>query len=424
VRKALFLTRHFPPFVTGGASRVWKLALNLPAFGWEPIVVAPPGIAGLEDAAKADLPMPAVCRTGPDIDAGGVGAPDREALLLGRELSIRRPLPARLTSLFSENPEGAAWEKRAANEIDRLLSEHSDIEMLYAQGPPLQPLTLALEIARRRHLTVILDIIAPLDPAMPPPGTTRQSAAARAEETILLSGLPMITPTRPLKEYFLKKYQGRLSHDSMTIVPPGYDAAHPSFATTSEPPSSQVMRCFLLIGELSKRDLKAFAGGLEDFVKSDGITAANAQFALSGEGAQALSRWLSKSSIAPMIYHEPGRGLAGELDLCRKADIFCAVLGSAPSDACILPDRLVDALGMRRPLCCVAPPGAAERMVLDAGGMTAPARDAGRIAEMFRGMAGMWRARSLRGAPDKVLRRYAIGSVLHEMVGAIKPQYV
>ena len=424
MRKALFLTRYFPPFVTSGASRAWKFALNLPAYGWEPIVVAPPAIAGLEAELPGALPMPEVCRTGPELDVSGFGAWDREELLLGKGLPALRPLAARLSGLFSEDHEGVAWERSAAAEADRLLSEHPDIEMLYAQGPPLQPLTLALEIARRRHLTVLLDITAPLDPAMPPPGTTRQSAAAKAEEKILLSGLPMITPTRALKEYFLKKYQGRLPNGLMTIVPPGFDAAHTSFGSTAERSPSSVMRWVFHVGALSKKDLKAFADGLLAFAKADGLTPVNAQLDFIGEGAKELFRWSTKSVLATMISADPGRGLAGELELCRKAEIFCTVLGSAPSDACIVPDRMVDVLGMRRPLCCVAPSGVVERLVLDAGGLTALPGDAVRMGEMFGIMAGMWRDRSLRGAPDEVLRKYSVGSVLHEMVEAIKLQYV
>ncbi|NTW52742.1 MAG: glycosyltransferase family 4 protein [Chlorobiaceae bacterium] len=424
MRKALFLTRQFPPFVTSGASRAWKFALNLPPFGWEPIVVAPPEIAGLEEARPASLPMPPVSRTGPAIDLGGLGAWEREAVLLGRGLHTLKPLAARLSSLFSDDPEGAAWQRGAAAEVERLLSEHSDIEMLYAQGPPLQPLMLALDIARRRHLTVLLDIASPLDPAMPPPGTRGQSAAAKAEERVLLSGLPMIVPSRALKEYFLKKYQGRLSNGLMTIVPPGYDAAHPSFGASSAAPSSSIMRWVFHVGALSKRDLKAFTAGVVAFAKNEGLGPDNAQLHFMGEGAQEVFRWSAKSALAPMIAMEPGSGMLQELECCRKADIFCTVLGSAPVDAFIVPDRMIDALGMRRPLCCVAPSGVLERLVLDAGGLVAPCGEVGLMAAMMGNMAAQWRSRTLRGAPDELLRKYAVGSVLHEMVGAIKLQYV
>jgi hypothetical protein len=424
VRKALFLTRQFPPFVTSGASRVWKFALNLPSIGWEPIVVAPPAIAGLYDTPSPGLPMPALCRTGPDIDAGGLGEWDRHALLLGRDVPLLRPLSARLSGLFSEDPAGVAWERSAAREVERLLGEHDDIEMLYAQGPPLQPLTLALEIARRRHLTVILDITAPLDPAMPPPGTAKQTAAARAEEQILLSGVPMITPTRALKEYFLKKYQGRLPNGLMTIVPNGCDVARPSPVSRSAGSSFSVMSWVFLVGTLSKREIKAFMEGIEAFVEAEGLTGAAAQFSFIGEGVQELLRWSARSPHASMFSMEPGKGLLEELELCRKADIFCAVLSSAPVDECIVPDRLVDALGMRRPLCCVAPSGTVDRLVLEAGGMTAPPGDAGKISEMFRAMAGQWYVRTLRGASDEMLRKHAVGTVLHEMADAIKMQYV
>ncbi|NTU58519.1 MAG: glycosyltransferase family 4 protein [Chlorobiaceae bacterium] len=424
MRKALFLTRHFPPYVTSGASRAWKFALNMPIIGWEAVVVSQPAVAGLDEGSGSSLPMPTLFRTGPDVDLSKLGQEERRDYLSGREVPSLRSFASRMTGIFSDDPEGAEWERGARKEAERLLAEHGDIEILYAQGPPLQPLRLALDIARQRSLTVILDIASPLDPAMPPPGTSKPSAAAKAEEEIMMSGVPMIVPSRAMKEYFLKKYQGRLSNGSMTIVPNGFDDTNRLPAALKQGQLPSAMRMAFWIGEMEKRELKAFIAGLEAFCRSCGIAATGAQLLFIGEGTDALARRMARSPILPIILFDPGNGLAAELDLCRKADFFCSVQGSSPADECLVPDRLLDAMGMRRPICCVAPQGVAEKLVLDAGGITAPPGDEARISEMLATMTGMQQSRTLRAAPEEVLKKNSIAASLREMADAIRVQYV
>ena len=43
-RKLLILTYHFPPSAAAGAFRMLGFAEHLPEFGWQTVVVAPPGL--------------------------------------------------------------------------------------------------------------------------------------------------------------------------------------------------------------------------------------------------------------------------------------------------------------------------------------------------------------------------------------------
>ncbi|MBN1928355.1 MAG: hypothetical protein JW764_02265 [Chlorobiaceae bacterium] len=426
MRKALILTRHFPPYVTSGASRAWKFASNLSAIGWEPVVIAPPAImdmpAGVQSGANT---VPAVHRTGPEIEAGGLDAAGRNALLHGGQplAALNNSLKSMLSGLFKENSGGALWEKSAAVLIDRLLDEEPEIDLLYAQGPPLEPLGLALETARKRPITVVLDITAPLDPAMPPPGSSASSDAAEAEERILLSGVPLLTPTRHLKEYFLQKYRGRLDHGLVTIVPPAFDGSHPAFGRRLADASGTALRIALLVEELPKGELKALVAGLEAWLKG-GVPAGGVELLLLGAGASELLRRAAGKPLEKLLTPDDACGLDSELMLCRKAALFCVVQSSAAASASTVPDRLADALGMGLPLCAIAPDGAASRLVLDAGGLHAPARDAGAIAELFRAMVSGWSARTLQGALEELRQKHEITGVMRALTGAIASQPV
>lgn len=426
MRKSLILTRHFPPLATGDASRVWKIASNLTTIGWEPVVVGPPAFVD----AGASLPSGAnrvdeVHRTAAGIDVASLDPGDLQALLHGKPAPSLRSLASRFAGLFRDGHDGDAWRKEAGPLVEKLLEQNPGIDMLYAQGPPVEPLQLALETARKHRLAVVLDITAPLDPGMSGSATGSSSPAARAEEEILLSGVPMTTTTRALKEYFLKKYIGRLEHGAMTIVPNAFDATHPAFGASAQVSRNVgAMRIALHIGELPKSDLKAFVTGLEAWVESDRVGNGDVEITLFGEGAFELAGRVRKSPAGPLLAFGFDGGIGRQLEECRNADLCGVVIGRTAAGARILPDRLVDALGMGRPLTGVLPDGSASRLVHDAGGATAPAGDAAAIAALFRSQLAAWRSGSLAAPSPGFAAGYAISGSMPELTRAIAPQHV
>jgi hypothetical protein len=424
VRKALFLTRNFPPYVTNGASRAWKFASNLSAIGWEPVVIAPPAIAGMAADVKSGAnPVGELYRTAPDIDASGLDVSDRNDLLHGHAVpALNQSLKAKISGLFRDLSDGAAWEKSATAMVERLLEENPEIDLLYAQGPPLEPLRLALDVARKHPLAVMLDITEPLDPAMPQPGSSASSAAAEAEAHILLSGVPLLTPTRVLKEYFLKKYHGRLDFGKVTIVPSAFDASHPAFRKQGSRTSGTVLRIALLVEAMPRAELKSLISGLEGWISADGITAGGLELSLLGDGVPELLRRVARKPLEKLFTIDETGGIDSELEQCRNADFFCVVQGTPALSTSIIPERLLDALGMGLPLYAIAPDGATSRLVLEAGGQYAPSGDAGAIRELFRLMASAWSFRSLRGAPEAFRQKHGIAAAMIELKGAIASQ--
>jgi len=424
VSKVLILTRNFPPYVTGGASRAWQFATNFAAIGWEPVVVAPPAISGMAAGVNSGAnPVNELHRTAPEIDAGQLDAAARLALLNGQEIpGMNLPFTGKSVRQFRDATDGKLWLKSAATTVEQLLASDPGIDLLYAQGPPLEPLLLALDVARNHSLNLMLDLAAPLDPAMPAPGASRSSAAAKAEEEILLSGVPLLTPNRFLKEYFLKKYPGRLDYNHVTIVPPSFDPSHPAFKRLESKTPGTVLRVALHVEELPKGDMKALLSGLDAWIRADGIAAGGLEIALFGGGAAEMLRRTAKKPIEKLFGIDETGGIDRELEACRNAAFFCAVLGNAPASASVVPDRLADALGMGRPLCVIAPEGEASRLVTDAGGMTAPAGNAGAIMELFRAMASAWSFGNLQSAPDWLREKHAISAVMQELTRAIASQ--
>lgn len=426
MRKALILTRNFPPCVTDGASRVWKLASNLVSIGWEPVVVAPPEVRGVPAVLKSGAnPVSEVYRTGPVIEPGEIDPFARNELLWGGTVQFRNPsFSERLSSLFRGVSDGEAWSNRAALLVEELLATNPDIDLLYAQGPPLEPLRLAIDVARAHSLAVVLDITEPLDPEMSRPGTSALSVSSRAEQDVVLSGLPLLTPNRTLKEYFLKKYPGRLDNERVTIVPPVFDSSHPAFRWQGTKKMDTVLRIALQVDELSRGGIKTLVSGLDAWIRADGLLTGGVEIMLSGPGASALAGRAAKKPLEKLLTLDVHGGIDAELEHCRNAGFFCAVMGVSPVHTIKVPERLIEALGMGTPVSLIAPEGVASRLVLEAGGMWGQQGDAGGIMELFRGMASAWSSGSFEKTPDYLRQAHSVGEVMQALTGAIVSQPV
>lgn len=424
MKKILFLTRNFPPLVTSGSSRAWKLALHMPEFGWEPIVIAPHDITGLDDEHPAGqpavVPKMTVHRTGKPLNAAVLDSSGKSSLARGKPVASMQSVKSRISGIFTNDPEGVEWDKIAAQLIEQLMKDHPDIEMIYAQGPPLNPLLLALDVARKHHLTLILDIIDPVDHAVIEPGgmSSMQTNMARIEERILMSGVTIITPTRVLKEYFLKKYQGRLAHDDITIVHHGYDGE----ALVCRPSGNQkspVMRWAFYLERVLKSDLKIIVKGLEAFAAGEGYVPGAAEFIFFGEAARDIVRYVKKTKLASLIDVRDCSTVCQEIEICRTADVFCSVLGKDALNSVYMPERLIDVLGLNKPLFAIAPEGAARQLVREANGLSALVTNPEEITEQCRIMAGLWKSSGLPVTPEPVRQKYEIRQSLHELTREI-----
>ncbi len=423
MRQALFLTRDYPPYVSNGSSRAWKLANNLSEIGWVPFVVAPPSISGVDGGADAGKDHTAgLFRVGAPVSPAKLKPEAMNDLLHGNASRSLRPVNSRF---FGRSQGGAAWAKAAAAEVEKLLEAHPDIDLLYAAGPPVEPLMLALETARKHSLSVVLDITGPLDPAMPAPGTLSNSREAHTESTILLSGVPMIMPTRALKEYFLKKYAGRLDHGLLTIVPPSFDgeAIASRKPARSDGPGSQ-FRVALMVGEQPGADCKALLKGIESWIRMDGIRQGDIELLVFGEGAFTVSKRVGRNPIRQFLKIDLACGLAGQYEHCRNTDFFCVALGRQASNSCMLPERLVELAGMGMPFGGIVPDGSALRFLEEVGGWYAAAGDPSAIADMFRSVSACRRDRTLSGVSAETIGNYAARAVVREMTQAIAIQPV
>ena len=389
---------NFPPMMTEGSSRAFKFASSLPALGWEPVVVAFHSVSGPE---LEEFPFD-VHYVGQELSLQDFGAEQLSRCVHGlrqKKLSFPR-LGGNVRSNAGAGENG--WEKKARTVAEQVLHDNPDIEMIYAQAPPFAPHRIALELSGKYHRPVMFDCIGPF-------------AVDKLEMTIMHSGHSVTMPSRELKEFFLRKYRGKLSHDDISIIKNCYDPeALQALGIGHE--AGALMRWVFHIGTTNGSDLKHFFYGLSAFVKSQLAVKGIFSFAFTGSGYDSAMRYLKKYGLEDLVEAGPVCSHREELELCLRADIFCVVLGGSRGTEIFVPERLYDVLGMNASLAGVLPDGLARQLILEAGGRTASIGNSTEIAGLLQDTLHLWYSGQLPAVADAAVSNYHIRSSMQEFL--------
>ena len=210
-RKLLILTYHFPPSAASGTFRMLGFVQHLPRFGWQCVVVAPPG-----------LPWEPT-----------------DEVLLGRvppETAVYRPpypvgwIWKPLRKLF---PWGA-WLPFAAAGCYRAIRDHRPDAVL-TSGPPHAIHLLGRHLHRRTGLPWVADFRDPWV-AGDPSQTSRKVPGweARAEPSVMREADAIVVNTPGARDLLCHAYPRYAA--KMTSITNGYDPE--SFEANSAPPLS------------------------------------------------------------------------------------------------------------------------------------------------------------------------------------------
>ena len=397
MKKALFLCMNFPPMMTEGASRAFKLASSLPELGWEPVVIAFHAVSGPE---AEPLPF--------DVHYVGqeVSLPDHDAERLFRFLhglpQKRGAFPKFGKMRLKTGSWKNGWERKARAIARQVLLDNPDVEMIYAQAPPFAPHRLALELSGKHNLPVVFDCISSF-------------AADKLEMTIMHSGHCVVMPSRDLKEFFLRKYREELSHGDISIVKNGFDPKVLQAVDMGQD-AGGLMRWVFHVEMVEEGDLKHFFSSLSSFAQSLLAERERFSFAFTGAGSANIRRYLKKYGIEDFVEAKHVCSHREELELCMRADIYCLVLGRAGGHEVFVPERLYDVLGMNTSLAGVLPEGLSRQLILDVGGRAAPIDSSGKIADFLLDTLYLWRSRELPVVSDAAARNYQIQSAMQELL--------
>jgi len=442
--------------MTEGSTRAYQLARQLQRNDWEPFVIGPPAVSGLDElkvkvkgrakgaeaALNASGEDPFVRQEGED--DSGISALLEERFPFpvyhaGEPLSLKgasqakafrviRGMPQNSFSaikrgvggLFSADASDNGWEESARSIAEQLLAEHPDIEIIYAQGPPVTPHMLGLELSGKYNKPLIFDCLEPYDieGGESVSGMPVHQRLKKLEDQVLHSGQALIMPSRAMKVLFLKKHFGRLAYDDISIVENGYDPEEIE-AISGFYQEGSVMRWTFILERLTRKEIAGFLGSIAALLKSQEGLRGALSFALIGSQRSDIDDLVRKSGLGDCVLLPWCYSRQAELDLCMMADVCGVVLGQNEMNECYVPERFYDAIGMKKTLFGVVPEGVVHQILSSVGGRVVPVKNIGETGDAILDLVSTWQAGQLQPSADDAVAGYKISESMKILIREI-----
>lgn len=383
-RRYLLVSPYFPPMSRIGGKRALHLCRNLPAFGWEPVVLAAPPRDGHVDAELEEtLPPGLVVSRGyagtlrslahrwlrperlpfEETRPAGKAPRMRDRTVLGQDMGFVTPLDQFVFDLPAAVREGVT-----------LIRRHG-LEAIQVSADPWSGFLAGMEMQRRTGVPLVLDLRDPwslqeakmaLRPA-PTRSVVRgieHAAFRRAARIVLNSG----EACRAYRE----AYRGRIPEERFTTVRNAFDPG--LFRPTgAAPPAAFSVLYFGRFQRLVRPHVLASA--FARFVAREGLAPSEARLAFAGGLRDEDVRTLRDEGLEGHVDRMgfvPYRDALGTL---RAAHVLALVV--PPSVALHIPGKLYDYLAARRPILALSANREVDAMLAETGsGLSAPYGDA------------------------------------------------
>jgi glycosyltransferase involved in cell wall biosynthesis len=325
--KLLMITYHFPPSAASGGFRLLGFAQHLPAFGWDTIVIAPPG-----------LPWE------PSDPALAARVPQRTTV-------IPVPYPRKAPKLVRWLAPFAVWLPYARRAARRAVNEHWPDAVL-TSGPPHWAHLIGRYLQRRYKLPWVADF---RDPWVTESFTPQSSGIVRRLELScerrVMHKANLILHNAPNACALLRKAYPR-DADRMTYLTNGYDPEN--FPPQAQAPANTPLRV-LHAGELYVgRDPRPLLDAVAQLPAD--VPAFRLEFMGRTEyesGADLLSDARSRG-VEARVLCRPQTSYQQSLAEMAGADVL--LLMDSPGRKLGVPAKLYEYLGAGRPILAVGEP--------------------------------------------------------------------
>lgn len=218
--RLVFLAYSFPPVNRVGAIRAYNEAKQLTALGWDVTVVTPhPSVwRSLErpDETKYELQRRGIRRM---LTGHGLRFLSHDSLVQrrGRAAWVVGGVGRRLARMFDIERE-AGWTPETERAVRSL--DSSDVDVIYASGPPFASFRIAKRLANRVGRSYVLgyrDLW-----TYNPHARARRRATVLEEESLLREAAAVVTISQGLRESLRRRFALK---DGIYVVTNGYDPA-------------------------------------------------------------------------------------------------------------------------------------------------------------------------------------------------------
>jgi hypothetical protein len=399
-QRLLMMINFFPPAGGGGVYRPLSLVKYLSRMGWEITVVTPrPGEFWISDPSLEDqIPEGVrVVRTG-SLSAGRVLGALRGMKSGGRAgaRSSGRFELMRKSGEFVLLPDTyTGWRPFAAGAAMRLCREE-EFDVLYSTSPPDSTHLAAMKVARNTGIPWLADFRDPwISLYLRDPVTPLHRRIHAGMESRVLGGADTVTVTTRWQEVKISQ----LAPGCRVVrIPNGFDEE--DFGKPSPGPADSpltITHCGMLtLGRKSR----VFLEGLSRFLRSNPGAAGELRVSFIG-ARESENEVLGDASLSGVVSFEDNIPHADCVARERESHILLLIKHDDERYNGLIPGKLFEYIGARRPILALAPPGEAADIVsgLSRGEVAHPG-DAEGVASAIAGMHAAWKDGSLEGRYD------------------------
>ncbi|UCH83430.1 MAG: hypothetical protein JSW50_13375 [Candidatus Latescibacterota bacterium] len=381
----LMIVPFFPPIAGGGVYRPLSFVKYLGNYGWRTTVVTPQASSfWITDPALLEhVPPECDVRRTRTLSGqyllsvvrgrGGKPSATRNQVRSSRRFSVLRKIGA--TFLIPDTYIG--WYPFAVGEGRRVIGDKK-IDAIYSTSPPETTHLIAKKLHDISGIPWVADF---RDPWMnlyllPRPTRWHEKVHERLERSVCSRAAAVVTNHWHL-ELLERRHPGR---QRITIIPNGYDPADVESVEGIEPPRGGF--CIVHAGMLTQtRSAEPFLEGLRRFIDANPGAEDDCRVEFVGPRESNNDAHVDRLGLGSVVTFSGTVAHHETLKIEKASHILLLIKHANPDYDGIIPGKLFEYIGLRRPILALVPRGEAHRIVTDLNrGVVAPVEDPDAIA--------------------------------------------
>ncbi|MGH2568468.1 MAG: glycosyltransferase family 4 protein [Bacteroidota bacterium] len=394
MKKVLIVTYYFPPSGGPGVQRVLKFVKYLPEFGWQPVVltVQDGDYPARDESLLAEVPEHAIVyrtkifepyKLYRKLTGKAPNAPvDVENIPRGKGgKSFAEKLAEFIRATLFIPDARIGWYPYAVAKGLEII-EREKIDVLYSSSPPYT----AAVVAQRLHRATKVPWIAGFrDPWTGFLSTPKRWFFPRAvdrsmEQSVLQDADTVEGAWRGILKDIMSKYPD-VSCTKLFYVPNGFDGAdYPA----DETPAGDRFTVTYTGSMYGVRNPGTFLRAVEELVNERKIDEQKIRLRFVGRFGSEVQEMLRASSVRQAIEVVAYRPHAESIRELLRADALLLIVDEANASEEIVPGKVFEYIGARRPILALAPDGAVAELLRETrSGVVVPNRDLPAIKRAF-----------------------------------------
>lgn len=404
--KVLVIAYYFPPLGLSGVQRIFKFVKYMKKFNWEPTIITTDSVAYYAyDNSLAEelesLNLRVIRISGKEPNS-----------ILSKKGRIQPPKEwiRKIFDIFSQTffiPDNKkSWSKEAARKAEELLNSEK-FDAIFVTAPPFSSFESITNLRNKIDVPIILDYrdlwynsyfsfyLTPIHKIL----------HKRKEYLSLKNADAVIVTNRKIKEYLIKTYPF-LTFEDITIIPHGYDIEDFKDAVKYPRPNKKMVLMFsgTFIGYgTPKYLLKAF----KVITQERPDIAQNIELHFVGYLRKENANLIKKLKLEEFVIDH---GYVDHTTSVRKilsADVLWLMIDYRKNIDAILPGKIYEYVGARKPILACVPDGAAKMALQEYGASFICSPDnISEIKEMIYKIYELYKSNNLPTPADEMVEKF------------------